>query len=313
MTAQETITIFDQNWQAQEKDKTLPKFHLRNLDLQEPLVTIIVPTHNRGQLISETIDSILDQTHENLEIIIVDDCSTDNTEEVVRAYREVKYVYQAHEGNYSQARAINIGLSISNGDYIVCLEAGDTLIPTYVEKCLRKMNQDSKVGIIFTGTKEFGDSHNVYFQRELRHKYSVFRNASGQKRAMMVKRALYFSCESDYAASDDRMFPDSDYNDYFETVCPQSSHKLVGLYDENLHSLCDWDFSIRASLKGWKIVAIQEILHEARVHADKVSPRSDLSALYAKYPVMRLYMTISRGFDAAKNLFSNPKVLLHKL
>ncbi len=269
---------------------------------------MIIPTRNCSHFISEAIESVFDQTYKNLEIVVIDDGSTDNTEEVVRNYPNVRYLYQEHRENSTTARVANAGLIASNGDYIICLCAVDKLAPTYVEKSLKAITQDPKVGIVFTGTKEFGASYNVRFPRSLPHKYSILRDPGGQMGPMMVKRALYFPCDASNAVSDDMVFPDSVNNNY-----PLSPNKLVGFYDERLHSLDDWDFGIRASLKGWKIVAIPEILHETRVHPGKISVHSDKSELYARYPYMILYTIISRGLDASKQFFVNPNMFLHKL
>jgi len=294
MTAQETIKRFEQNWKLSEND-SLPTLRLPALKVQEPLVTVIIPTHNYGHLISETIDSVLSQTCQDLEIIVVDDGSIDDTEQVVRSYPNVKYVYQEHRGNKTPARAINTGLKMAEGHYIICLGADDMLNSTYIEKCLRIMSKDPKTGIVFTGAKEFGASNKNRVPRQLHHRFSVFREPHGQIGAMMARREVYFGPQQF----------DGNYSEFLENL---SIPDGIGGYDENLHSLEDWDFFIRAGLTGWKIRSISQALHYARVHVGRVTEHAEVSELWRKYPMMRGYALLSRVFDAAVLCVRHPRV-----
>ena len=94
-----------------------------------PLVSIIIPCYNHGRYLQQAIDSILHQTYENLEVIVVDDGSTDNTREVAMQNKEVKYVYQYNQG-LSAAR--NKGISNATGEFLIFLDADDRL---YNEAC----------------------------------------------------------------------------------------------------------------------------------------------------------------------------------
>lgn len=250
-------------------------------------ITVIIPCHNQGKYLTETIESILCQTVQPEEIIVVDDGSTDETKQVALSYPQVSYVFQEHEGNHTPARAMNNGLKHSYGDFIVCLAADDKIAPDYLEKCLNQFT-NSEVGIVFSGCREFGSSNIVRTPRSPRHRFSVYREPHGQIGAMMVKRDVYF-----------------------ETW--QSDLSSVGLYNESLHSLEDWDFYIRAGLAGWKIKSIPAPLHYARVHQGRVTAHADPSELWKNYPSMRGYTLISRGFDAIVNSITSPKQLLRNI
>ena len=87
--------------------------------MMNPKVSVIVPCYNQAQFLAETLDSVLAQTHENWECIIVNDGSTDNTETVAMDYcdRDKRFVYLKKEnGGLSSAR--NAGLDIAQGDYV---------------------------------------------------------------------------------------------------------------------------------------------------------------------------------------------------
>jgi glycosyltransferase involved in cell wall biosynthesis len=86
--------------------------------LAEPLVSIVLPTHNGSRYLRESIDSCLRQTYEHLELIIVNDGSTDETDEIVRSYRDPRIVYARHHPNQGLPRALNVGFALAKGDYL---------------------------------------------------------------------------------------------------------------------------------------------------------------------------------------------------
>lgn len=108
-------------------------------------VSIIIPAYNYGRYVAEAIDSALTQTFPDIEVIVVDDGSTDNTKEVCERYgTKIRYYYKNNAG-LSAAR--NTGIELALGEFLVFLDADDMLLPSMVESC---MNQ-------FTvGTKELG-------------------------------------------------------------------------------------------------------------------------------------------------------------
>lgn len=112
-----------------------------------PLISIIMPAYNAGLLMEESIRSVLQQTFQDWELIIVDDGSVDNTKEIALAYTDkdnrVKYVYQA---NGRQGKARNNGIRNSTGEYVAFLDADDLWHPEKLEKqisCIRETNADA--------------------------------------------------------------------------------------------------------------------------------------------------------------------------
>ena len=114
----------------------------------EPLITVVIPTYNRAQFISETIESVLDQTYPNIEIIVIDDGSTDNTEEVVARYvPRVKYVKQK---NAERGASRNHGLRLADGEFIVFLDSDDLLSPDKIKEDLAIFKRTPSVGLVYT-------------------------------------------------------------------------------------------------------------------------------------------------------------------
>ena len=94
--------------------------------LEKPLVSVVVPTYNRGWCLNESIDSVLSQTYENFELIVVDDGSTDDTEKCLSQYNNLTVISQPNQG-VSAAR--NRGIKSSNGSLIAFLDSDDTWLP----------------------------------------------------------------------------------------------------------------------------------------------------------------------------------------
>jgi glycosyltransferase involved in cell wall biosynthesis len=101
-----------------------------------PLFTIIMATYNRANILPRAIRSVLTQTYQNLELLIVDDGSTDNTEEIVRSFKDSRIVYYKQE-NRGVLAARNRGLDLGTGEYITLLDDDDELVPNALEITVR--------------------------------------------------------------------------------------------------------------------------------------------------------------------------------
>ena len=98
------------------------------------LVSIIMPAYNCGRFIRESIGSVLAQTYTNWELLIVDDCSTDDTETIVRAFKDPRMHYMRNEQNMGAALTRNRALREAKGRYIAFLDADDLWLPEKLEK-----------------------------------------------------------------------------------------------------------------------------------------------------------------------------------
>jgi glycosyltransferase involved in cell wall biosynthesis len=125
------------------------------------LVTIIIPTYNRLNNIATAIESVLAQTYRNIEIIVIDDGSTDGTEDFIRRqYRQVHYEMIEHAG---QSAARNKGLSMARGNIIASLDSDDQWNPDFLELCTRKLETD-RLDFVFTNwIQEFPDGRRKDF------------------------------------------------------------------------------------------------------------------------------------------------------
>ena len=102
-------------------------------------VSVVIPTYNRADFICDAIDSVLNQTHSNIEIIVVDDGSTDNTSAVLEKYQDrIKIIRQENQG-CSAAR--NSGIRFCSGNYVAFLDSDDKWLPQKTEEQLALLNQ----------------------------------------------------------------------------------------------------------------------------------------------------------------------------
>lgn len=114
-----------------------------------PLVSVVIPAYNAAGFLSSCIESALGQTHKAVEIIFVNDGSTDNTDEVVRPYLDrIRYIKQENRG-LSAAR--NVGFKASKGEFICFLDADDLLLPDKFERQLARFLQEPDLGIVISG------------------------------------------------------------------------------------------------------------------------------------------------------------------
>jgi glycosyltransferase involved in cell wall biosynthesis len=107
----------------------------KKLDASTPLLaSIIISSYNYGRYLRETIDSCLDQTYPDLEIIVVDDGSTDNSQDLIHSYgHRIRAFFKENGGH---ASALNLGFEKSKGDVVIFLDSDDALMPTALEKCV---------------------------------------------------------------------------------------------------------------------------------------------------------------------------------
>ena len=105
--------------------------------MKEDLVSIIMPSYNTGKFIKETINSVLNQTYNNWELIIVDDCSTDDTEEIVNAIKDNRIKFLKNSTNSGAAISRNKAIKEAKGKWIAFLDSDDLWKKEKLEKQIR--------------------------------------------------------------------------------------------------------------------------------------------------------------------------------
>lgn len=113
--------------------------HLKNKNIIKDKISIIIPTYNRERLINRSLYSVLNQTYKNIEIIVIDDCSTDNTQKVVHNIKTKRIRYIKLEKKKGAAYARNLGIKISKGKYIAFQDSDDVYYYNKLERQIQNL------------------------------------------------------------------------------------------------------------------------------------------------------------------------------
>lgn len=139
------------------------------------LISVVIPCYNRAHIVRETLDSVLAQSYPDLEILIIDDGSTDNTWGVITTYNDsrIRYFYQ-NNGGLSAAR--NTGLEVARGEFIAFVDSDDLWYPWKLAAQIEIFKRHPEVGLIWSDMSTFATlSGGILADRHLRDYYSVYR------------------------------------------------------------------------------------------------------------------------------------------
>src|ERR671910_2125032 len=123
-----------------------PRAPQRERGADKPLVSVVIPCYNQAHFLGEAIESVLSQTYPHFEVVVVDDGSPDNTQEVASRYPGVRYIRQENQG---LAGARNAGIRRSNGSYLVFLDADDRLLADALEAGLASLKEHPECSFVF--------------------------------------------------------------------------------------------------------------------------------------------------------------------
>lgn len=198
--------------------------------MKNPKVSVIIPCYNLGNYIGETLESVYAQTYKNYEIIIVDDESNDGiTPAILKKINHPKVtVLYRKNGGASAAR--NTAIKAAKGKYILPLDGDDLIMPTYLSKAVKLLEDNPDVGFVSPWIQSFEGSDLLW-----------------KTKPFDIKEALV----QNYTA----------VASVFRRECWEES----GGYDEQLKGFEDWDFWINIGKRGWKSKVIEEPLFLYRV------------------------------------------------
>jgi len=257
---------------AQEKNTPAP---VQGRVKTFPLVSVIVPTHNRPERLAEALKSILEQSYQNLEIIVINDAGAD-VENIISYLNQRKNItYIKHSQNRGLAAARNTGIKVARGKYIAYLDDDDLFYPNHLETLVNYLETtDYKVA--------YTDAYRAHEKKE-KGKYAV------------VNRDVPYSFDFDY----DRIL----VGNFVPVLCfmhEKSCLEEAGFFDEGLTTLEDWDLWIRMSRK-FKFAHIKEITCEFSWRIDGTTMTSSRQMEFRRSSQV-IYEKYS---DYAKN---NPRV-----
>lgn len=194
-------------------------------------VSIIIPCFNAGDLLTEAVDSALGQTHADVEVVVVNDGSTDSRTLEVLAGLDHPRVKVIHQANGGPSAARNRAVEAATGEFILPLDADDRFDPTYAAKALAAIATRPDVGIVYCDALRFGAASGVWQLPA----YTV--------REMVIDNVIF--CSSLYRRAD---------------------WEAVGGYNEKLrHGMEDYEFWIKLIAMGRQVVKLPEPLFHYRI------------------------------------------------
>lgn len=248
------------------------------------LVSVIVPVYNAEIFIEDTINSVFKQTYKNIEIVIVNDGSSDRTEEIIKKWTEqkkIKYIFQTNKG-VSIAR--NEGVKYSKGNFVAFLDADDVWLPENIERKVEALQKDHNVGLVHA---------NMQVVDHL--SYPVGRVKEGKEGDVLDDLLLWNGCVIPTPSS---------------ILVRKEVFELVGEFDPELSNNADQDFFIRVAAK-YKIGKLNEVLglyrvHEENMHKNIRLMEKDTLTVYKKAKKNKLF----KSFGFQQKCFSNMYLIL---
>lgn len=218
--------------------------------------SVIIPTYDRANLLRRAIQSVLDQTYQDFELVVVDDACTDNTEEIVKRFNDHRVRYIHHAVNKGLSGARNTGIKNSNGEYITFLDDDDEWLPEYLAKVISCVEaKDTSIGLVYCSFYRIDpDTKQVLSIRKRQKKQRKKGGSIGFPSRWIVRREIF---------------------------------DKVGMFDEEMNVLEDVEMSFRV-LKHYEAMYVSEPLvklysTECSLSSDIRSHRRDVEILLDKH------------------------------
>lgn len=208
-----------------------------------PEVTVIMPVYNGGKYLRLSIDSILAQTHGDFEFLIVNDCSTDDSMETIRSYKDPRIVVHCNAANMGQTKSLNVGLKLAKGKYVVINDADDLSLPHRIEKQLDHIKKNPG-NVVVGGSAFIMDGGGKI--------YRTFRKPTDFKEILI------------WILSDTPLIHGS-------VIMDRAAILANGGYDESFRICQDYELWSRLLRKGYRLANIPDIIVSIRQYVDSIS------------------------------------------
>jgi len=216
--------------------------HFKNSD---PKVSVVMTAYNEQKFIKEAIDSILGQTFQNFELIIINDGSNDQTDEIIRSYNDERLVYSKNPENIGLIASLNIGLKLSSGKYIARMDADDISTLDRIEKQFNYLEANPDIGVCGTWYDCFGIDNTQKWRAPAEHEEIAIKMIGGMQichGTSMFRRDIIFE---------------------------------NNIFFDNKYLRCeDYKFFLEL-IKVTKFANLQEVLYLYRIHGTHESWRKD--------------------------------------
>ncbi|MDX6190118.1 glycosyltransferase [Flavobacterium sp. Fl-318] len=214
-------------------------------EVKMPLVTVILPCYNAELYVEEAVLSIMNQTYTNLEILVIDDCSNDDTNSILKrlSMEDSRIRLIRNEQNLRLVKTLNKGIDEARGMFIARMDADDVSLPERIEKQMDLMLSNPDVDLC-------GTSYSIIDGIGNKLKTEVKVPSTCEE----IKTALLFTCPMGHPT----------------VLFRKEKIQSLGSYDENMINIEDYELWLRVALKG-KMVNLQNPLLKYRWHGENIS------------------------------------------
>jgi glycosyltransferase involved in cell wall biosynthesis len=247
--------------------------------LKIPLVSVIIPCFNHGKYLRQRIESVINQTVSDIEVFLLDDCSTDNSWEIMQEYRSNSKVVNLHRNENNSGSPFiqwQNGIDIAKGKYIWLAESDDFAALNFLEKHIEVLENNSEIGLSFSPSNWIDTQNNIIDEPNHEAK-SFLRNGNDLIVNDFTKGCLIYNASSAVFRKD--LIESID----FQVI---NSYKFTG----------DWLFWVQL-IGSTKVNRTSERLNYFRRHTENVSTKSN-----------KLGLQFSEGFKVVKYIFANHKL-----
>lgn len=219
----------------------------------KPLISVLIPSYNHGRFIRTAVDSVLAQTHENLQIVIVDDASSDDSAGIIETINDNRVVRRILTENVGACAAMNTGLSMCDGAYIGVCNSDDIWIPSKLEQQLDKFKNTQGVAAVFSDVEWIDDLGALLSNAEAPSFEAVFKQPNRSR----------FTWIRELIESGNRLCHPS-------VLIRREVYDKVGQYNNFYRQLPDLDMWLRV-LQHYEIFVMPEKLVRFRIHGNNTS------------------------------------------
>lgn len=213
-----------------------------------PLVSVLMPVYKTAPYLREAMDSMLCQTFKDFELIVLNDCSPDNAEEILDAYDDSRIVRYKGENNVGLSNVLNVGIGMARGKYIARMDSDDISLPQRLQVQVDYLDKHTDVDLVSVGMRLFGAKEGTWIREINPEKVKI--------EAMFHSPVLHAS-----------------------SVWRKDAFEKQGLrFRQEMVPAEDYDLWTRAMLKGLKLVNLPEVLYEYRIHEAQATVQTDKTA-----------------------------------
>lgn len=221
---------------------------------KQPAITVFMPVYNAEKYLKEAIDSILNQTFENFELLIIDDGSTDESVKIIETYTDQRIRLIHNDGNKGLPYTRNRGLNLARGKYLAIMDADDVSVKNRLEIEYNIMEKRSNLAVISSGKELLSNAgKSTYGWKEKLYSWIFYRKSSQIQMDLIFHNVLVNSC------SMIRM-------DFLK------NNKI--LYNEKCFVMQDYEIWTQISAKQGQFQIVRKALVQYRSHQDNISNRS---------------------------------------